>query len=209
MSRLLDWARPRHGHKRLVLALLLVVVGAWLGGLVAFVARIPERVEDPNTVTDAIVVLTGGSQRLETGLRLLVDGAAGKVLVSGVHPETTIADLVDRGAVPAAAVACCVEAGREAADTAGNAAETAEWMRRHGFDSLRLVTSSYHMPRSLLELRRALPDAVIVPHPVFPGHVDTDGWWRRPRTALLIASEYSKYLLAWVRSGAARPIAGS
>jgi uncharacterized SAM-binding protein YcdF (DUF218 family) len=209
VPQLLDLLRPRHGHKRLLLAALMVVAGGWLVGLVAFVASIPHGVEDGDTATDAIVVWTGGSQRLETGLRLLADGLAGKMFVSGVHPATTVADLVERGAVPPEAVACCVEAGREAADTTGNAAETAEWMQRLGFRSLRLVTSSYHMPRSLLEIRRALPDAVIVPHPVFPGHVDTEGWWRRPRTALLIAREYTKYLFAWIRPGSARPAVGS
>ena len=86
-----------------------------------------------------------------------------------------------------------------AVDTIGNARETAEWMARQGFTSLRLVTAGYHMPRSLLEFRHALPDATLIPHPVFPEHVKQEDWWAWPGTASLIVGEYSKFLLAWLR----------
>ena len=64
-----------------------------------------------------------------------------------------------------------------------------------------MVTGAYHMPRSLLEFRRAMPGAVLIAHPVFPTHVKLSQWWRWPGTASLVATEYSKYLmsLAWTR----------
>jgi len=96
-----------------------------------------------------------------------------------------------------------VETGYGAQNTAGNAVETEEWMRANGFQSLRLVTASYHMPRSLLEFRQALPDATIIPHPVFSDHVKQDRWWLWPGTARLIIGEYNKFLAAWVTHQAA------
>ncbi len=45
------------------------------------------------------------------------------------------------------------------------------------FHSLRLVTANYHMPRSLLEFARAMPDIEIVPHPVFPEISRGPHWW--------------------------------
>ncbi|MDP6952784.1 MAG: YdcF family protein, partial [Alphaproteobacteria bacterium] len=74
----------------------------------------------------------------------------------------------------------------------------AAWMAKEGYRSLRLVTAAYHMPRSLLEFHRAMPDLRLIPHPVFPDSVRLDAWWRHPGTVALLASEYAKYLLAHV-----------
>lgn len=195
-------ALPRRrlpGRKRWLLAALLVLAGAWTAGLIAFAASIPKRVGDPVSRTDAIVVLTGGSRRLATGLRLLAEGKADRLFVSGVHKRVEIARLLERAPAGAGDLACCVEAGHGAVNTAGNAAETAAWMRRHGYHSLRLVTASYHMPRSLLEFRYALSEVRVIPHPVFPDGVKMGQWWRWPGTAALIVGEYNKFLLAWAR----------
>ena len=88
--------------------------------------------------------------------------------------------------------------GYEADDTHGNAMESARWIGEQGFRSLRLVTATYHMPRGLLEFRRAMPEIEIVPHPVFSPRFKQEDWWRWPGSASLLATEYSKYLLAFL-----------
>jgi uncharacterized SAM-binding protein YcdF (DUF218 family) len=182
---------------------LVVLTGAWGYGLVRFAETIPEGVLDTDTSTDAIVVLTGGSERLNTGLQLLAEDKAAKVFVSGVHESVDITELWKTVGQPPEDLQERVETGHGAQDTAGNAIETAAWMRSHGFRSLRLVTASYHMPRSLLEFRFALPEVTIVPHPVFPDHVKRERWWLWPGTTALIIGEYHKFLLAWLDHEAA------
>ena len=81
-------------------------------------------------------------------------------------------------------------------------------MRDNGFRSLRLVTANYHMPRSLLQFRHALPDATIIAHPVFPDHVKQDSWWQWPGTARLIIGEYNKFLVAWTLRQATTLLSG-
>ena len=88
--------------------------------------------------------------------------------------------------------------GYAAGDTLGNAAETAAWMREQGFTSLRLVTAAYHMPRSLLELQRALPGVTILAHPVFPPGVRQEGWWEDGASASRLLGERVKYLAALI-----------
>ncbi len=199
-ARLLRLIRPRRGRKRLAIAIISGALVLWTVGLVDFAARIPTDVTDRWTFTDAIVVLTGGSKRVEAGLALLAAGHASRMFVSGVHAEVSAEELIALLPVRTAALGCCVEVGHEARNTRGNALETAAWMRANGFTSLRLVTSSYHMPRSLAEFTRAIPEATIVPHPVFAAGVKTEQWWKWPGTAALIASEYNKMLLTRVRS---------
>ena len=175
----------------------LIAATAWTVGLFRFAAAIPAQVADPTTRTDAIVVLTGGSGRLAAGLALLSEDRAEKLFVSGVYRGVDVAKLLEVSQQTPDEVTCCIEIGHSAGNTAGNAAETAAWVREQGYRSLRIVTSNYHMPRALLELRRVLPDAVLIPHPVIPESVKRERWWAWPGTASLMISEYNKVLLAW------------
>ncbi len=165
---------------------------------------IPEAVEDSESRTDAIVVLTGGAERLATGLKLLEADKASAVLVSGVNPQVGVREVLRAaGNGKADALVARVAAGHGARDTAGNAAEAAQWMRHHGFRSLRLVTASYHMPRSRFEFARALPDIRVIPHPVFPLPATKHLWWRDPKVLGLIVGEYNKLLMSGLMYGAA------
>lgn len=203
MARGHDEARmSRRGAKRLLrnfLGLAVLVVAVWLIGLWRFATAIPNDVTAPDVRTDAIVVLTGGSLRVEGGLRLLAEGKAKKLFISGVYRGVDVTELLRVSRQSPESVACCVVLGHAADNTLGNAHETAQWMESEGFHSLRLVTASYHMPRSMLEFGRAMPDIAIVPNPVFPEFMHDTKWWQSRRGAALIASEYSKYLAALVR----------
>jgi uncharacterized SAM-binding protein YcdF (DUF218 family) len=187
-----------------IAAVVALIFGGWAYGLVVFVAHLPDHVEDPDRHTDAIVVPTGGSERLAEGVRLLIRGLAGKLFVSGVNAQTRAVDLIaslppDIEKPALGLVGCCIVLGHAADSTLGNAAETAAWMRAEGFHSLRLVTADYHMPRSLLEFHHAMPDVEIAIHPVFPDQLRRDAWWRSPGTAGLLIYEYDKYLGAFLR----------
>jgi uncharacterized SAM-binding protein YcdF (DUF218 family) len=196
--------RRRRWVRRLVLLFLLLAL-IWVIGLIAFVTRIPRSVDANLAATDAAVVLTGGSERLEAGLALLASGQAKKLLVSGVNKDVDIATLLaslEPAEVPKLApetIACCIALGYSAEDTRGNAIETADWMRQQRFKSIRLITAAYHMPRSLLEFHRAMPGVQVLPYPVFPRQVRQEGWWRWPGTTTLLVREYNKYLVALLR----------
>lgn len=185
------------------MAVPLLAGAAWLGGLAWFAATVPDDVVDANTPTDAIVVLTGGSERLNVGLSLLRRGLARELFVSGVPRGVDVAELLRSAGETPLTVGCCVVLGHSADSTSSNATETAEWMQSMGFHSMRLVTASYHMRRSLLEFRRVMPDLVIIPHPVFRENVKQSRWWLWPGTAHLIATEYLKFLAACLRDWAA------
>ncbi|MBL6935553.1 MAG: YdcF family protein [Alphaproteobacteria bacterium] len=186
-----------------------LVVALWAGGLFWFVRQIPDRVADTTSHTDAIVVLTGGSERLGAGLELLEAKMAGKLFISGVYHGVEVAELLRLSQQAPAELDCCITLGYDAEDTVGNAHETAAWMAENGFHSLRIVTANYHIPRGLLEFRRALPQAVLIPNPVFPAHVRLDGWWRWPGTTRLVIGEYDKFLAASLRGVMAQLFSGA
>lgn len=179
------------------LILIFFAAGLWLAGLFWFAEQINHEVAEPDTVTDGIVVLTGGSNRLRTAIRLLSENKAKKLLISGVWNNTTLADLKKLDDIPEEEITKVqdrIVLGYLAKNTKGNAKETAIWMALEKYQSIRLVTANYHVPRSLLEFTRALPGKKIIIHPVIPDNVRTKEWWHFPGTAFLIVSEYDKYL---------------
>jgi uncharacterized SAM-binding protein YcdF (DUF218 family) len=168
----------------------------WFAGLFWFATQVPSGGEAPETRTDAIVVLTGGTGRLDMGLRLLEKEFAKHLFVSGVARGVDVAALLRVARRAPKELECCISVGYRADDTAGNAEETAGWVNERGFKSIRLVTASYHMPRSLIEFRHAMPAIRIIPHPVFPPQFKRRRWWLWPGTATLLASEFNKYVIA-------------
>jgi uncharacterized SAM-binding protein YcdF (DUF218 family) len=196
----------RRGIVAQLMHVVLALLVLWLAGFLAFVAAIPRaETGDAGRPTDAIIVLTGGGERLAEGFHLLDRGLAKRLLISGVAQGVTLEQLIERlgdqrdTVPPASELQCCVTLGYAAESTVGNAEESAEWLRKNGAASVRLVTANYHMLRSLLEFRRAVPEIDVVANPVFPPEVRDPYWFLKPRTLLLIVNEYHKYLIALAR----------
>lgn len=162
---------------------------AWLAGFAAFerYARIPVV---PPPVSDGIVALTGGADRIETALRLLAEGRAPRLLVSGVGGGGGLAE-VTHGLPLDPALLAHLTIGRIATDTVGNADETAAWARQNGVRTLIVVTAGYHMPRALREIGRALPGVELRPVPVRPPALRGGD---RIAALRLLAVEYDKFI---------------
>jgi len=194
--------RVHHGW-RLRLALRMMICLAGISLLVGFVdfaedVRDAEPPADPRA--EGIVVLTGGTARIDGALQLLAEGRANRLLISGVNPVVTrqaLASTVSDGL--RRVLDCCVDLDHQAQDTIGNAAETREWADQRGFSSLIVVTSDYHMRRSMAELAFAMPDKRLIAFPVNNPDLHLASWWRDPVTLSLLVREYGKYLAAETR----------
>jgi uncharacterized SAM-binding protein YcdF (DUF218 family) len=177
-------------------AILVMIFVLWAVGLWAFSDRVDQLTPpaDP-TPADGVVALTGSNTRIAVAMKLLEDGKAGRMLISGVNPEASRADI--RGVAKATRryYDCCVDLGFQATNTVGNARETAAWAKAKGFHSLIVVTSAFHMPRAMLELREALPGVTLTPYPVKTSDLDSGRWWRSGEGARRMTVEYCKYLL--------------
>lgn len=143
---------------------------------------------------DGIVVLTGEGRRIAEGARLLQQGRAERMLISGVFKHTGKRALMKISGLPEQKFDCCVDLGYAAHDTVGNAVETRSWAVARRYATLIVVTSSYHMPRSLAELSIAIPSARLIPHPVMPNGFPTNQWWLNASMTRLLLSEYLKFL---------------
>jgi uncharacterized SAM-binding protein YcdF (DUF218 family) len=199
---------------RRICILLSLAVAGFIGGFIAFAVSTTTTLEPQEQKADAIVVVTGGEDRISAALSLLRQGSGRRLLISGVNPRTSAAAIRDHTGERRQLFECCVDIGREASDTIGNAEEARDWAAAHGYRTLIVVTSSYHMPRTLTEFARAMPDTGLVPHPVVSRHMRDRSWWQHPASLRLLASEYVKFIasatrLGWARAqavfGASRP----
>jgi len=154
-------------------------------GFIVYAVTLGSPAPDDEPKSDAAVVLTGGSGRIEYALDVLRAGKAGRLFISGTDPLVTKADLVRRNPGRTRILKCCVDLGSEAKDTRSNAEETGRWLKRHNYRAVRLITSDWHMRRALYEFKRVLgSDYEIVP----------DAVRTQPRF-LTLFGEYNKYVL--------------
>jgi uncharacterized SAM-binding protein YcdF (DUF218 family) len=205
-ARRVRGAWPRLARATAVAAIAAAALGI-AAGFVTFVNDIVAARAPAIATAEGIVVLTGGSARIDAALHLLAQGRAQRLLISGVNPAVgsrAIADTVD--ADLKSTITCCVDLGHEARDTIGNAAETRDWAEQHHYRSLIVVTSAYHMPRSLAELADAMPEVTLIPYPIANPELRLADWWNEPEAFALLVREYGKYLFAAVRLAVGAPI---
>lgn len=168
--------------------IIIISLTLWIGGYASFVVQIKyQPIAQPHAKTDAIVVLTGGQRRIQTGLSLFSNGLSKNLFITGVHnavKKTDITNISD----------CCIILGHKATTTIGNASETKEWVKQESVKSIRLVTSAYHMKRALLEFKHAIPNIEIIPHPI----QENDNQFLNTKLWKITFSEYNKTLFRTV-----------
>ena len=201
------YSHPAPPRLRKRMALRVCGLGAGLGtlalitGFLIFVGALARHERTPTDRVDGIVALTGGAQRIGDAIDLLAGGYGRRLLITGVNERTSRDEIARLNPTQRALIACCVDLDYRARNTIGNAIETRRWMRAHRFNTVAVVTSNYHMPRTLIELDHALLDSDrILPHPVVTEAFDADRWWQSPPAAKLAAFEYVKFLASWVRT---------
>lgn len=190
--------------RRFVIAFAGSVLALAVFGFVLFANAVMREPEVKDVRADGIVVLTGGQVRIAEAARLLEDGRGQRLLISGVNQKIGRSSLIKISGLDEKIFACCVDLGYAALNTVGNAEETRRWAEALGYQRLIVVTASYHMPRSLAELARAMPGIELVPHPVAPEGLRRKVWWLDATAARLLASEYLKFLPAALRLAVAR-----
>ena len=182
-----------------IAGVILLPVILYLSGFVFFVSSVSTQFQTSLQSADGIVVLTGGSFRIADALEILSRGKARRLLISGVYKKTSLRQLREKYPGYDIYFDCCVDLGYTARNTTENAIETFIWAQTHMMKSLIVVTSAYHMPRSMMELRQQLGTSTLIPFPVVSGGNQARYWWRDRRVTRLLFSEYVKYSIAWMR----------
>jgi len=186
---------------RLVCVVPLVALALLIGGFVWFALHVASKETPLDRIADGIVALTGGASRITDAVELLASGRGQRLLITGVAPTTNTAELARLVPDHQEWFGCCIDLDYSAINTIGNAVETRRWALKHGFRSLVVVTSSYHMPRAMLEIGHRLPGVTLIPFPVVTEQRRAEPWWSHAASAKILVSEYLKYIVAAARIG--------
>ncbi|MEP5701367.1 MAG: YdcF family protein [Sneathiella sp.] len=172
----------------------------WTGACFFYVKEITDPGLSSTQGADGIVVLTGTPARLKLGFDLLKEGAGKRILISGVNRSVSKEELRIAMKESDQLMNCCVDLGRLAKDTVGNAYEASLWAEEHDFKDLIIVTSAYHMPRSLIEIKRQIPDMTLHAYAPQGDAAELQNWWRRPKVIYVLAAEFNKYIVSLIRA---------
>lgn len=184
---------------RVALVTPVAIAAVLCGGFLWFAVHVAGEEIPLDGIADGIVALTGGASRISDAVELLASGRGQRLLITGVAPTTGTAELARLVPERQHWFVCCVDLGYSAVNTIGNAIETRRWVLDRGFHSLVVVTSSYHMPRAMLEIGHRLPGVTLTPFPVVSEQRRGAPWWSHASSAKLLVSEYLKYLVAIAR----------
>lgn len=184
----------RRIRRAFLLAFVLFVIA--LSGFVAFTFKVERQTIQLNQKADGMIVLTGGADRIPDAINLFSKGHASRMLITGVNPGITRAEIGRLNPKYRELIDCCVDLGYEALNTSGNAREARRWAEQNAIHrSLIVVTSNYHMPRALAELHDGLPGLELIPYPVVSLKMRDLNWWQSSQAIRLMSSEYLKYIL--------------
>ncbi len=182
-----------------------LIVGApILGGLAIsfqlFLAQIQQQPPAQVEHAQGMVVLTGGADRVADAIELFSRGYADRLLITGVNQAITKSEIARLNPRSRDLIECCVDLGYEAINTIGNAREARDWVEQNAISqSLIVVTSNYHMPRAMAELRHELPQYDLRAYPVVTLRMRDASWWRSLHAVRVLGTEYLKYLVALAR----------
>ena len=177
----------------------LIMFFVWFGGFIIFnhvVFKYTQKSPE-NKISNGIVALTGGRNRIGTAINLLNQGLGQRLLISGVQSQTTVKDIISREDVKLISTNP-IELGYTATDTVGNAKEVRDWVNKHNLKSIHVVTSFYHVPRSRLELEKELP-SIEVNFISVPSEYVSSKWWSKIRSFCFVAKEYTKFLIVYIQ----------
>ncbi len=161
----------------------------WVMGFIGFNVHIKGIPSPKNERTDAIIVLTGGPDRINAGLDLLADKRAKHLFISGVNTKVSVEQLVSLWREDLRRPPCCIVLGHIAKNTFENATEARDWIEVNNIKSARLLTENYHMPRAWLEFISLMPQMDLHPHAITPDKT----------SSVLIVQEYNKTLFTLLR----------
>jgi uncharacterized SAM-binding protein YcdF (DUF218 family) len=170
------------------------------GGFAAFVVSIDRHEQAALDKADGIVVLTGGPERIPDGVSWLERGQATRLLISGVSTHVNVEKLAAQTPGLRRWLNCCIDLGRDALNTVGNAQEARRWAKGRGYRSLLVVTSSHHMPRTMVEFGRHMPDIELIAAPVVTERLQDMDLLQDPRLVKTLAVEYTKFLVSYTRA---------
>ena len=195
-----------NNRKFLLITFLTALITYFFVELTFFKEKIISLEKYPKELNPNIVILTGGTNRIKDGFEIINNFGKGsdvkiKILVSGTGKGFTKASLQEKlnTNFHYQLIKCCVDLDSISQDTYSNANETLKWAIKNDIKEFMLITSNYHMPRSILEFKNKMPNIKISTYSIKPKQHNINEWLKSFETFSLVFSEFCKYIISNIR----------
>lgn len=167
---------------KITFAFLILCLMVWGAAFASFLMHINTLSKTPLKTADAIVVLTGGPDRVNAGMDLLYNDVGSLLYISGVHPQTTRGDILKLWDGSPQNI-CCIYLDKQARDTYQNVRYSLDWADTKKVKKIIVVTSDFHLPRALSLFKAQTKDIDFIPFAV-----------KGNKPLSYVAYEFTKYL---------------
>ena len=194
----------KHIFKVFFLLIFIIIFIYFCTGLLKYKEQVQSLTEYSIKEAENVVILTGGSNRIKEGLKLIKNfsklGSMNiDILISGTGKGFTklnVNKLLSKNDPLNIFIECCLELDNKSQNTRSNAIEILKWVNKNSIKQLILITSNYHMPRAVLEFKNKIPNLKIIKYPITPEKYNINNRIYSYETFSLILLEYCKFLIA-------------
>lgn len=145
---------------RIILIFIGVIVATWCICFGLFIIDALSFKEIVQEQCDNVVVLTGGKNRINHALQAIQTNQPKNIFISGVYVKTRLNDILGRDENKKSVNFIL---GKNARNTFENAEEIDSWAGANNVEKIILITSDYHMRRSILVLNHKNENIKIIP----------------------------------------------
>ena len=178
------------GFNKLLFIILLLVILLGIG-FIKFFLSIKNYKNEENINIQGIAVLTGGKGRIAEGVKIFRENPESYLLISGVDKSIEIEEIIPVDFLKSPKVFI----DKNSETTLENAKEIIEWSYRNKIKNISIITSDYHMPRSMLVLFKKGKGLNFYANPVTSNIHLKKNLFRDFKLLQFLLEEYFKYLL--------------
>ncbi len=176
-------------NKLLFIVLLLVIFLCI--GFIKFYLSIKNYKDEGNINIQGIAVLTGGKGRIAEGIKIFREHPESYLIISGVDKSVETEEIIPLDFLKNPRVFI----DKNSETTLDNAKEIIAWSYKNKIQDILIVTSDYHMPRSLLVLFKKGKGLNFYANPITSSIYFKKNLFRDSKLLQFLLVEYFKYLL--------------
>lgn len=164
---------------------------------ISFVKLIPSENQINQSLEnlDAVIVLTGGQNRIKDGINLQKKYKIKKLFISGVNNKTSLEEIFEAQDLDKNDLKENIEIGKMAKSTIGNRKEVEKWAKINSIKKVALVTSDYHVPRSYLLFKSSKIIESVEVYPSFGSKFTAENIFKDRSSTKIVFVEFFKYLV--------------
>ena len=180
--------------RKLGLYIFSIIILILIYSFVIFFEKIQYNQSNFNYQTDGIAVLTGGKGRINLGLELFSSNRNLQLIISGVDKKVSDKSIIPEGLNNKSNITI----DKDSESTYQNAKVINKWASEYKLQNITIITSYYHMPRSMMLIQSLTPNINFYAYPVEKKIFNKVSFKENILYYSFLTEEYIKYVVSHI-----------